>query len=237
VELRQAWDKRSDFPLYGPDGKGNTVYTTLIRFLNSKALKKDSAGVAALSEKEIRHIEQGVANVKYTGLWGIRMRFYQMLWEFNSRNGNDASGFTVMMKLEFWKNAIEIIKKTPVCGTGIGDVPQAFKHQYKTSESWLSPQWWMTSHNQFLYITVGCGLTGLLLFLIFLFVPALDRNVKSYLPFQIFFTIAVISMLTEDTLTTQAGVSFVAFFYSVFLFSRTDDQSLSSGSSGSTLSS
>ena len=221
-ELREAWVLRSKYPIDSADGKGQRTFSTLIRFLNSKGLRKDKDGVMSLTDKEIRHVEQGVANVKYTGLWGIRMRFYQLLWEFNFQkaNGRSSAGFTVMMKLEFWKNAFGIIKHQPIAGAGIGDVPEAFREEYKRSSSWLSPQWWMTSHNQFMYITVGCGITGLILFLYFFIRPAFSGNVKSYTPFLIFFTIAFISMLTEDTLTTQAGVSFVAFFYCLFLFSR-----------------
>jgi len=230
-ELRETWVVRSSYPIDSADGKGQRTYSTLIRFLNSKGLRKDKEGVMALSDKEIRHIEQGIANVKYTGLWGIRMRFYQLLWEFSyqKKNGKSSAGFTVM-KFEFWKNALNIIREHPVAGTGIGDVPQTFRQQYKKSSSWLSPQWWMTSHNQFMYITVGCGITGLLLFLYFLVKPAFSANVKRYTPFLIFFTIAFTSMFTEDTLTTQAGVSFVAFFYSFFLFSR-DSNSVSSSES------
>jgi len=37
------------------------------------------------------------------------------------------------------------------------------------------------------------------------------------LPYLSFFIIAVISFLTEDTLETQAGVTFFAFFNSFFL--------------------
>jgi hypothetical protein len=51
------------------------------------------------------------------------------------------------------------------------------------------------------------------------FVPAvIHRGFTQYL-FLLFFTIAFISMFNEDTLETQAGVAFVAFFYPLLLFS------------------
>jgi len=37
----------------------------------------------------------------------------------------------------------------------------------------------------------------------------------------VFLIIAILSMLTEDTIESQAGVTFFAFFYSFFLFART----------------
>jgi hypothetical protein len=237
TELRSAWQQRTPYPIDSIDGKSNPVYITLVRFLNSKGLRKDAEGVNALSDHEIRYIQQGIANVNYTGLWGIRMRFYQLLWEVNyyRRDGANASGHSLLMKLEFWRNAAQIIKSYPIAGVGIGDVSDAFKLQYSTSKTWLDKTWWMNSHNQFLYIGVAAGIPGLIVFLICFFVPAFKRETRYHVPFILFFSIALISMLTEDTLTTQAGVSFVAFYYSLFLFSRPKITSESESSSGSSL--
>jgi hypothetical protein len=222
-ELADTWVNRSSIPLRGFDRKGNNLYTTLIRYLNSKGLPKDAWGVSQLSDKDIAFVEQGLANVKYTGLWGVRMRFYQLLWEVNHyRQGHrDASGHTFRMKLEFWRISLKIIKQHPLTGVGIGDVPDAFRKAYQLENSWLGKEWWMTSHNQYLYIAVAAGIPGLIIFLLFLLGPVFsDKRIRSYPPFIVFIIIALISMFTEDTLTTQAGVTFVVFFYSVFLFLR-----------------
>ncbi|MEX1188882.1 MAG: O-antigen ligase family protein [Bacteroidia bacterium] len=218
-ELIEAWKKRSNRDIDSADGKGQLTYATLIRFLNSKGLPKDASGVNALSEKEINYIEKGIANVNYTGLWGIKMRFYQLLWEVDylKRGSTEGTGHTLVMKLEFLKNAVLIIKENPWIGVGIGDVKNVFIEHYKKVNSWLAPHWRMTCHNQYLYIGVATGVPGMLLFLFIFFRPV---TLDPYLPLIIFFIIAAISMISEDTLTTQEGVSFVAFFYSFFLFCR-----------------
>jgi hypothetical protein len=226
-ELVDSWKQRSRLPLRGDDGKGNMLQSTLIRYLNSRGLPKDSEGVSKLTTKDIAFIEQGIANVKYTGLWGIRMRFYQLLWEMNHyRQGHeDASGHTLMMKLEFWRISLKIIRENPLTGVGIGDVPDAFRKAHQEQHSKLDQKWWMTSHNQYLYIAVGAGIPGLLVFLFLLLDPIRTvKGLRKYPPFIFSLLIALISMLTEDTLTTQAGVSFVAFFYSVFLFLRPSEE-------------
>ncbi len=232
-ELRNAWEKRSRLSIDSSDGKGNQTYITLLRFLNSKGLKKDQDGVNALSDLEVRYIEKGVANVHYTGLWGIRMRFYQLLWEldYNRRGESNPAGHTVVMKLEFWKNSFRIIDQNLLKGVGTGDVSDSFKQEYQRNASWLDPSWWMTSHNHYLYIAVALGIPGLLLFLMCFFLPVFKQSRPIYTPLVLFFCIAVISMLTEDTLTTQAGVSFIAFFYCFFLFSRPVEIGSSSSSS------
>jgi hypothetical protein len=234
LELRNAWKLRSKLCIDSNDNKGHLTYSTLIRFLNSKGFTKDSEGISSLSDKEIHFIEQGIANVNYTGLWGIRMRLFQLFWEldYNRRGGKTPIGYSVMMKLEFWKTALSIIKQHPILGVGTGDVTDAFKEEYTKSDSWLNEKWRLTSHNYYLYIAVALGIPGLIIFLILISAPfILTVSQSPYFPLTIFFWIAIISMLTEDTLNTQAGASFVAFFYCFFLFSRPIIKSISSSSS------
>jgi hypothetical protein len=221
-EIKEAWSKRSKISVNGKDAKGNPIYYTIIRYLNSKGFHKDKLSINLLTEKDIRFIEKGVANANYTGLWGIKMRFYQFLWEFDfyRHGGENASGYTIFMKKEFWQNTIEIIKENPLFGVGTGDARWESQNQYQKNNTWLEKKWQLTAHNYYLYIALIIGIPGLIVFL-FCFIKPLftNRNFK-FFPLSLIVIIAAIAMLTEDLFTTQAGVSFVAFFYSLFLFSR-----------------
>jgi cell division protein FtsW (lipid II flippase) len=74
------------------------------------------------------------------------------------------------------------------------------------------------AHNQYLSITVGFGIVGLLLFLIVLLYPYLSsKRYRTYL-YTVFLVILLISMLPEDTIETQAGASWFAFFNSLLIF-------------------
>lgn len=75
----------------------------------------------------------------------------------------------------------------------------------------------MRSHNQYLSIGVAFGIVGLIWFLITLFYPMFLQGKNVDYLYVTFLLIAVISFLTEDTLETQAGVTFYAFFNSFFL--------------------
>lgn len=226
-ELKLAWSSRSKINFDSSDSKGHPVAMTLIRYLNSKGLKKDYDAVLTLSNEEIRYIENGVANVNYTGFWGIRTRFYQLLWEIDyyRRDAKSPQGHTLMTKAEFWKHGLLIVSKHPFIGVGTGDVLNAFKQSYATNNSWLSKRWWLTSHNYYLYIAVASGIIGLCIFLICFIYPFIHKKGWNYYPFLVFFSISALSMLTEDTLNTQAGVSFIAFFYSIFLFAKSKETS------------
>ena len=72
--------------------------------------------------------------------------------------------------------------------------------------------------HQYLSITVGFGIIGLVWFLVSLLYPYLSskRN-RTYL-YTVFMVILLLSMLPEDTIETQAGVTWFAFFNSLLIF-------------------
>lgn len=219
MELKKEWNKRSRFNYEGADERGQLLRTTLIRFLTSKGLRKDSSGVSTLSESEIRSIEIGIANVDYQKNGNIRSRIHQVLWELHQyRKTGDPSGHSVAQRLEFWKAALGIISDHMLIGVGTGDVPIAFQKEYENINSRLSIEWRLRAHNQYLSVAVAFGLLGLCWFIFTLTYPlviAMYRIDVLYISFSI---ISLMSMLTEDTLETQAGVTFFALFTSLFLF-------------------
>jgi O-antigen ligase len=150
------------------------------------------------------------------------MRFYQLMYEYSfyRAGGTNASGHTLLMKFEFWKAGLSIAMSNPWLGVGIGDVPDEFKSYYQKTNSWLSSEWRMTCHNQYLYFAIAGGIPMLFLFLYFLLTPVAMLWAKAIIPFRLFIGIVLLSMVTEDMLTTQAGVSLVAFFLSFFSFGR-----------------
>jgi O-antigen ligase len=153
------------------------------------------------------------------GMFTPAARIQKIVWEFNVYlKGGNPGGHSVIQRLEFWKAAIGIIRENPALGVGTGDVKNAFAVQYDKMNSPLAKEFRLRSHNQFLAITVALGLTGLIVFLVSLFFPLLaERKYRDYL-YLMFFIIAFLSMLSEDTLENQSGVMFYAFFNSLLLF-------------------
>jgi len=115
---------------------------------------------------------------------------------------------------------LQIIKNNLLIGVGTGDIAKSFDEQYEKSNSLLKKENRLRSHNQYLSIAVTFGVIGLLWFLFTLFYPAYKMKMYSDILYLSFFFIAVFSFFTEDTLETQAGVTFYAFLNSLFLFVR-----------------
>lgn len=218
-EMEESWNQRSSIKYFDKDLKGNALAATLIRFLTSKGVTKDAAAINALTPEEVQAVERGEANANYQNISSLRGRIHEILWEIEEyRKTGDANGHSITQRFEYWKTAYGIVKNNLLFGVGAGDVEQAFIQQYEKSNSTLLPKWRLRAHNQYFSIAVGMGIIGFIWFLITLFYPMFRLGMQSNYLYMAFFCIALVSFFTEDTLETQAGVTFYAFFNSFFLF-------------------
>ncbi|MBR1513696.1 MAG: O-antigen ligase family protein [Bacteroidales bacterium] len=218
-ELQEAWPQRSSLPLDGLTSNGEDLEATLARYLTSKDLRKDAEGVMALTDVDIRNIEQGVPNYNNWKHPGLRARLSSTLFEYYLyRRYNNPNGGSFSQRIEFTRASFHIIGQYLLFGVGTGDVPQAFSEAYDEIHSPLKEEFRFRAHNQYLAIAVAFGLLGLALFLVVLLYPWLaSRRHRTYL-YTVFLGIILLSMLAEDTLETQAGASLFAFFEALLLF-------------------
>jgi putative Ca2+/H+ antiporter (TMEM165/GDT1 family) len=87
----------------------------------------------------------------------------------------------------------------------------------------LQQQYQHRAHNQWLTILLTFGILGMLLFMLVVFYPLFYK--RKYLDYFyiVFFIAFALSLLTEDTLETQAGVTFYALFNCLFLFAKPEE--------------
>lgn len=220
-ELKEEWNKRSIIAFDSLDQKQQLLKYTLIRYMTSKGLHKDAEGMSAMTTEDIRNVERGIGSIIQLTQTGLKGRINNTIWELNNyMQGGDPSGHTLTMRFEFWKASLSVIKSNLFFGVGTGDNKMELNNYYTNSHSVLSKQWWLRSHNQYLAIGVSFGLFGLLIFLFSLAYPIITLSkIHDYFYFT-FLVMAVLSFLTEDTLESQAGVTFFAFFNTFFLFAK-----------------
>jgi hypothetical protein len=220
-ELRETWSQRSELPFDGATADGENLEATLARYLTSKDLRKDAEGVMALTDEDVKNIEQGVANYNNWKHPGLRARLSSTLFEYNLyRRYNNPNGGSLSQRIEYTRASFHIIKQHPWFGVGTGDVPQAFAESYDEIHSPLKDEFRFRAHNQYLAIAVAFGLVGLAFFLFVLLYPwfASKRN-HTYL-YMMFLCVMLLSMFPEDTLETQAGATLFAFFMALLLFAK-----------------
>ena len=218
-ELRTEWNKVSKLDFEGQDLKDQNLQSTLIRYMTSKNLRKDKEGVQALTHQDIWAIENGIANERFLSGKSLNTMVYRYIWEVhNYLQGFNPQGNSLAQRFLFWKNGFKILKENWLYGVGTGDVQIEFNNQYNKMPYVIIDKYRLRAHNQYLTIAITFGVFGLVYFLItltsaFWVLP----NSKSYL-FIGTFIILMVSMLDEDTLETQFGVTFAVFFYFLFLF-------------------
>ena len=219
AELEREWNRLSSVDYRGHTTNGNSIRGTLIRYLTSRGLRKDAAGISKLNPSEIRAIEKGVANHIYTQRFRLYPRIYEVIWEIDRyRMGYSPNEKSVVQRFLYLEAGWKIAKENLVYGVGTGDVKQSFRQYYEKVRSPLETKWRRRAHNQFLTFLVSFGIVGLLVCTTALVAPLfVARRQRSFLAVG-FFILMLLSMLNEDTLETSAGAAFVAFFYSIFVF-------------------
>lgn len=226
-EMKEAWNRRSHISYDSLDKKNQRIVNTLVRFLTSKGLRKDQDGVNALTDWEIHAIEDGTANVVFMKRFSIKGLVYELIWGYeNWKKTGDPTGSSLMQRLEFWKASVGLIRDNWLTGVGTGDMNEAFREQYIKMNSRLAPDQRWRSHNQFLSIFVAFGLLGFCWFLVTIFYPPLKTGGFRDYFFLVFFIIIMLSMIPEDTIESQIGVTLFAFFYTFLLFGRTEMDSI-----------
>jgi hypothetical protein len=220
-ELDSAWNSRSRIPLNGgKTSAGVPVVNVLLRYMTSKGLRKDAGGVAQLTTQDIAQIEQGLCNASWPEMSQLRKRMYQVFWELHVYgSGGDPSGKSVTMRFELAQTAMACISEAPILGHGTGSSEKTMRSFYAKNGTPLSESFqWMHPHNQFLSFTLTLGIPALLYFIFSLTYPMSRMGRwKNYISLA-FFIIAVTSFLNDDTLETQQGVTFFAYFNALVLF-------------------
>lgn len=106
-ELQRDWPKYSQIPYFGFDKKGQPIRFTLLRYLASKELRKDAEGLAQLSAKEIKDIENGIGSARNYGLMG---RLYGLKYQLV--NEQDQMGTPCLNDLNIGKLQPVFFQKT-----------------------------------------------------------------------------------------------------------------------------
>lgn len=207
-ELREAWNLRSTIDYDSLTASGHSVQSTLVRYLNALGQTKDSAGMAAMSDTDIQAVEHGVANPVYESRNPLRKMVYVMLLEREFYIHTRAvEGFTMLQRFELWRATWNVVRRNPAFGVGTGDAVDAMHNELVAMDSELIGTT-KKSHNQYLLIAAMVGLIGLVV-TVLMFVLAWKKPSPLML---VWLATILISCITEDTLTTLAGILFCTWF-------------------------
>lgn len=220
-ELENAWKQRSSKDILGIDANKNFLKGTVIKYMASKELRKDSVGVMSLTDEDIQNIENGICNANFKEPKTVKTHIEEFYNAYRTYvKTKDANYSSFWQRVEYWRASLFIIKDNFWTGVGTGDLPQSFEKQYVKMDTKLFEDLRHRSHNQYFAITIGFGIFGLLFFLFVLIYPGFKTKSYNFYIYFIFWVILMTSMLVEDTIESQEGVSFFIIFSSLLLFGR-----------------
>ncbi|MEZ7816519.1 MAG: O-antigen ligase family protein [Flavobacteriales bacterium] len=229
-EARIAWNKRSDCLFDGPDKMGHSLKITLTRYLTSLNLPKDGLAVQGLTEEDIRAIEQGTPSAVEHLKSGMNRRLDVLRYEVgNWMDDGNPSGNSVTQRWVYLKTGLHIALNNGIVhsllGVGTGDLPDAYQLAYIELDTPLNPQFRKRTHNQYLAWWVASGFIALSLWILVL-IASWKRDREWWSLGRLAWWMVVVSCFAEDTLETQAGVTFAVF--ALVLFSMNDSKERSS---------
>lgn len=226
-ELQRSWDRRSERSYEANDDKGHPIWSTLVRYMASKGMRKDSVAMAELTDAEIEAIEQGVTNAHSDRWSGLSARFDEVAFEFQQyRSKGAVDGHSVTMRLEYLRAGWNIARVHPWSGVGTGDTELAFQEEYERMGSKLSEPWRRRAHNEYLTLLISFGVIGLGWSLFTWWFPAWRTGAWKHPLFIAWAIIFGISCLTDDTIETQVGATFFAFYYTLLVFAAPREEAV-----------
>lgn len=217
-ELQAAWNLRSD-----------TAYTpymeqTLIRYLNSKGMRKDFSAVMNLTDKDVRNVEQKIANVDYTGFIGLKRALYPTFFSVALYCCNGyIDNSSLMQRVELWNASWHVICDNWLLGVGIGDYKTEMDNQLARQHSSIAYKHNRGSHNQWLTFWLMGGIVVVIYFMCVLIVPPVMNREKTTFLYVACLLVLVASMLVEDTLSSQTGRMMFALLLPILLLQGKQD--------------
>lgn len=212
-ELQTAWAMRSD-----------TVYdelisATLIRYLNSMGLRKDSAAVMQLSDDDIHNIEHKTANIYYVQKGSLRRALYETFFGITLyKKYGTITRSSMLERVELWRASWHVIQKHWFLGVGIGQQRTALDQQLEAQHSPIAERKMRGSHNQFLNFWLAAGILPVLYFCFLLIFPFVAMRPRITFVYFSLILLLFLSMLVEDTLNTQTGNMLYTIFVPLLLF-------------------
>lgn len=211
-ELRDTWNERSSVSFSQKLDCGYPLSSILIRYMASKGITKDKEGMNKMNSNDIRNVENCVSSIVST--YGpLRKHFALLKNKFYQYSiGGNPNGSSLLERIEHWKAGKRIIKQNWIFGIGTGDVQSIFNKAYADMDTQLDKDHWNRAHNQFMTFWITFGLIGFIVFTGF-WLWFLWKNIKIKNFIGIGFSlIAIGSFLSEDTIETQQGVTYIALF-------------------------
>ena len=156
--------------------------------------------------------------ILYQALPSLHNKIAYMRYTINQYREGHMDGMSDAMRIASWQTGMEIIRRHPYTGTGVGDLQsesksvskELFPHMQNEDDRKMP-------HNEFIWIWAGTGVFGFIAYCLAFFYPFLANFRRENWLFGILFLIFFASFLTEPSIEEQIGSTFYLVFLLIFL--------------------
>ncbi|MDM8004172.1 MAG: O-antigen ligase family protein [Bacteroidota bacterium] len=219
-ELRESWNRRSDLDFDGTDLMGQELKATIYRYMSSLGLRKDSAGMAVLNDRDIRAIERGITNHLNVDRPGIYVRAYEEIMSLDiyyTSGRRETSWGSLTKRIDLWRSAIVAFRKHPVLGWGTGGILKAMDYGMEQTGSTLAGMN-MKPHSQYLHVLLSYGLAGFLVILFLLVYFFRQKQAHRSFIFILFLVMFLVNFAGNNSLESQPGQDLFVFFSLLYAY-------------------
>jgi O-antigen ligase len=219
-ELRESWNRRSDIDFDGTDLMGQELKATIYRYMSSLGLRKDSAGMALLSDRDIREIERGITSHLIVDRPGIYVRAYEEIMSLDiyyTSGRKETSWGSLTKRIDLWRSAIVAFRKHPVLGWGTGGVLKAMDYGMEQTGSTLAGMN-MKPHSQYLHVLLSHGLFGFMATLFLLVYFFRQKKAHRSFMFMLFLVMFLVNFAGNNSLESQPGQDLFVFFSLLYAY-------------------
>jgi hypothetical protein len=219
-ELRESWNRRSDLDFDGKDLMGQELKATIYRYMSSLGLRKDSAGMSLLTERDIREIEKGNTNHLNVGRPGIYIRAYEEIMSLDiyfSSGRQETSWGSLTKRIDLWPSSLEAFRRRPLLGWGTGGILKAMDYGMEQTGSTLTGLN-MRPHNQYLYVLLSHGITGFIATVLLLVYYFRKKQAHRSFMFSLFLVIFLVHFTGNNSFESQPGQDLFVFFSLLYAY-------------------
>lgn len=146
--------------------------------------------------------------VAYSTMPTLRQKIVYVLYDWNQHKKGEGQQYSDSERLFSIQTGWQAWRENPILGVGIGDIKATIKPFY--DQHWQGEKIKLP-HNQFVYVMLGCGLLGAIVFFIGFYGPLFLSQTKSALLLAIYVMISA-TLMIEYTLETAIGSAITLFF-------------------------
>jgi O-antigen ligase len=176
-----------------------------------------------------RHRRYALGAAMLAAIIALPFLLYQLIPSFHNKIGymhytvdayraGRVDDLSDAMRLSSWYTGIEIIRRQPLKGTGVGDLPMVSKSVSRELFPTIhNDDDRKMPHNEFIWIWAACGVFGFLAYCTAFLYPLITQARYGNWLFGILYIIFLTSFLTEYSLEEQIGSTFYLLFLLIFL--------------------